>query len=219
LLPGAQPLSSKPLTPAQKREDPTRIRPAAHEPTAAEICEHVELEEAAKAQIQKDFTPRQYVNRLIAKKYYQDAAKFWAYALPKREAVYWACLCVRKVEGSKALARSTAALDAAERWVLNQTDETRRAAMPAARAAGFNTPAGWTATAAFWSGGSLSPPDAPVMSPDEYLTAHAVAGALSLAAGPAESDKAVALYRQFLLLGLEVADGTKRWEEGRPGRR
>ena len=31
---------------------------------------------------------------------YTDAVRFLAHALPKREAVWWACLCVRKAAGA-----------------------------------------------------------------------------------------------------------------------
>lgn len=180
--------------------------------TASDICKQFELGDEAKKLLRDGQTPRQYLDLLIDKKLHQDAACFWVHALPKREAVWWACLCVRQALGGKLTSKDLAALHAAERWCANPSDDNRRAAMPAAQAAGFNTAAGWAATAAFWSGGSLSAQGEPAMPPDELLTAHAVKGAHTLAIGQTDTTTAAKMYRYFVTLGIEVADGKKRWK-------
>jgi hypothetical protein len=90
--------------------------------------------------------------------------------------------------------------------------------MPAAEAATFGTPAGCAAVAAFWSGGSLGPPNVPAIPPGEYLTAHGVAGAVMLAAVAPEPEKAPGKYRGFLALGVEVSNGEHPWPEPKPRR-
>jgi hypothetical protein len=130
--------------------------------------------------------------------------------LPKREAVWWACQCVRPASGAAA-----SAIQAAEAWVAEPSEARRRAAQPAAEAAGVGTPAGCAALAAFFSGGSLAPPDLTAVPPADDLTETCVAGALDLAAVQAEPEKAPERYRRFLTLGLEVADGKNRWKEPR----
>ena len=76
----------------------------------------------------------------------------------------------------------------------------------AANVAGFGTPAGCLALAAFWSGGSLSAPNLPPVPPKDELTGTAVAGAIMLASiiatAGAEPAKA-----KFLTLGADVASG------------
>src|SRR5207245_1179123 len=154
----------------------------------------------------------QFINTLMEKQQFPDAVRFLAHALPKREAVWWACLCARASAGSKPPPNIAAALQTAEKWVVDPSEENRRAAMPAAEAAEFKTPAGCAAVAAFWSGGSLVPPNVPVVPPGEYLTAHGVAGAVMLAAVVSEPEKAPEKYRTFLTQGIEVANGTQRWK-------
>lgn len=178
--------------------------------TATEICAHFQLGEEAKQLLHESLAPRQYLDVLIAKQQFPDAVRFLAHALPKREAVWWACVCARHVAGTNP--QITAALQAAERWATDPSEDNRRAAMPVAEAAEFGTPAGCAALAAFWSGGSLGPLNAPVIPPGEYLTAHAVAGAVMLAAVLTEPEKASEKYRQFLAQGVEVANGTSQWK-------
>jgi len=104
-----------------------------------------------------------------------------------------------------------AALDAAEQWCAEPTEERRRAAEQAYEAAGLGTPAGCAAAAAFWYEGSLAPPNVPVVPPAEDLSAHGVAGSVMLAAVRSEPEKAPEKYRHYFELGVEVAKGALRW--------
>ena len=107
----------------------------------------------------------QFLDALIGKQHFLDAVRFLAHALPKREAVWWACVCARQVADGKEPAPVKAALAAAEKWVADPSEDNRATAMPAARRPSWATPAGCAAMAAFWSGGSLAPPKAPVVPP------------------------------------------------------
>lgn len=181
--------------------------------TAAEICQRFSLGEAAQRLLRDDLTPRQFLDLLIQQQHYIDAVRLLAYGLPKQEAVWWACLCARSVAGPNLPPKVAAALQAAEQWAGDPSEGHRRAALPAAEAAELATPAGSAAAAAFWSGGSLGPPNVPVIPPGEYLTAHGVAGAVMLAAVQSEPAKAAEKYRRFVELGIDVANGTNRWKE------
>jgi hypothetical protein len=180
--------------------------------TAAEVCQHFKLEEEAQKLLRDGQTPAQFLDTLIAKQQFPDAVRFLAHALPKREAVWWACQCSRAVAGPNPPPKIAAALQTAEKWVADPSEENRRAAMPAAEAAELKTPAGCAAVATFWSGGSLGPPNVPVVPPGEYLTAHGVAVAVILAAVQTEPQKAPEKYKKFLAQGIEVAKGTQRWK-------
>jgi hypothetical protein len=125
--------------------------------TAAEIGKLFPLGDEAKKLLRDGMTPRQYLDVLLEKQQFVDAVRFLAHVLPKREAVWWACLCARSAAGSGAPAPQTAALQAAERWVADPSEANRRAAQDAAEAAELGTPAGCAAMAAFWSGGSMAP--------------------------------------------------------------
>jgi hypothetical protein len=180
--------------------------------TAAEVCKHYPLGEEAKKLLRDGLTPRQYLDLLVEKQQFLEAVRFLAQALPNREAVWWACQCVRQASGANPPSKVTAALQAAEKWVTDPSEDNRRAAMPAAEAADMNTPAGCAALAAFWSGGSLVPPNLPAVPPAEHLTGHGVAGAVLLAAIVTEPDKAAEKYRNYLALGIDVANGVNKWK-------
>ena len=150
---------------------------------ASIVCQQLELEEVAKQLLNPELTPSQYLQLLIEQKQFPDAIRFLAMALPHREAVWWACVSARASVTEKTKPQMIAALTAAEAWVYQPTEENRRSAMALAEATEFSGACSWAAVAAFWSGGSISPPDAPAVPPPEGLTAKAVAGAVMLAAG------------------------------------
>jgi hypothetical protein len=179
---------------------------------ATEVCKHFPLGEGAKGLLRDGLTVQQLLDQLLAKAEYQDAVRLLAHALPKREAVWWACLCGRAAAGAKPPPKVATAFQAAEKWAADPSEDNRRAAQQAAEAAEMSTPAGCAAMAAFWSGGSLGPPNVPAVPPAEYLTAHGVTGAILLAAVLAEPEKAPEKYRKFLAQGLDVARGTNRWK-------
>jgi hypothetical protein len=187
--------------------------------TAAEVCRRFALGEEARVLLSAGQPPGAFLDVLIRHGLHTDAARFLAHALPKREAVWWALRCAREVAGAEPPEAVAAALNAAETWVLDPSEPNRRAAMPAAEAAGFGTPAGCAALAVFWSGGSLAPPDLPAVPPADHLTAHGVSCGVMLAAVQNEPQKAPERYQRFFALGLAVAEGQDRWSEPAPAAR
>ena len=182
--------------------------------TTTELAAAAGLDDAVGALLRSDDVrggPREFLALLMAKEQFPEATRFLAHALPRRECVWWAWVCARKVTGADAPPAVRAALDATERWIVQPTDEHRRAAMEHAQAADLGTPAGCAALAAFFTGGSLGPPQAPVIPPGEFMTAKAAAGAVTLAAVVVEPARAAERFREFLGLGLEVAERTKLW--------
>lgn len=86
--------------------------------------------------------------RLRAAGHLEDEARLFAYALPRREAVWWACMCARAVPDPGLPAADALALEAAERWVRRPDDGNRRAAVAAAEATAHRTAEAWAAQAA-----------------------------------------------------------------------
>src|ERR1051326_3293749 len=178
---------------------------------AAEICAVSELGDEAKASLRDGATPRGFLNALIENRHFPDAVRFLAHCLPKREAVWWGWICARRSAGAEPAEKIKRALDATEKWIAQPTEEHRRAAMRAAQEADFKTAAGCAGLAAFFSGGSLGPPNAPVIPPGEYLTAKAVSSAVIFAAIAVEPEKAPERFRAFLTQGVEVVTRIKLW--------
>lgn len=183
-------------------------------PPVAETARLAALGDHAEALAEGDPTPRRFLDLLLDGEKYAEAARYVAFALPKREAVWWACRCARLApEAPKPgdPGPASKALEAAERWVLDPSEENRREAGTDGEAA-VGTPAGCAALSAFWSGGSLAPKGLPDVPPADDLTARGVAACVMLAGVVAAPEKAPERYQDFLKIGLDVASGADRWQ-------
>ncbi len=176
------------------------------------IATVAELGEQAMALLRPNLHPLEFLALLMENALYPDAVRFIAHALPRREAVWWAWVCARRAAGENPRPKIKAALDATERWIAQPTDDNRRSAMGAAEKAELGTAAGCAGLAAFFSGGSLAPPDAPAVPPGEFLAAKAVSGAVIFAAVAKEPERAPEQFRSFVAQGVEVTNRVKLWE-------
>ena len=136
-----------------------------------------------------------------------DAARLMAHAMPRREAVWWACMCARHTRPADLAPGHVAALEAAELWVRKPTDEHRRAAFAAAQDAGFGTPEAWSCVGAFWSGDSMAPLGQPLVPPAPNLTGAAIAGSVALAAVRDQPEHQMRRLGVFLASAWEIAAG------------
>ena len=160
--------------------------------TIARLIDLLDFDEPAGKHVREGMTVVQSASALAEALLWPDAIKVMAHALDKPTAVRWAVECVVGVDGNAVSLSDLgrAALDAAGRWAGESTEVNRRAAQAAAERAGFDTPAGCCALAAFLSGGSLAPPGIASIPPAPHLTAATVASAVILAAvvdAPAEA--------------------------------
>jgi hypothetical protein len=174
--------------------------------TAQEVCAKFALSAKGRPYLQADMAPLAFLDALAAHAAYDDAVQFLAWALPKREAVWWSCVCARELVTDTAAPELRAGVQAAEAWVYHPTEENRRKAEAAGKAITASHPARWSAMAAFWSGGSIAPADAPEVKPADDFTAKSVAGAVMMAAGldPLRSEER---QRSFLASGRDIASG------------
>jgi hypothetical protein len=168
-----------------------------------------ELGEEAMALVRPEMHPLDFVALLMEKALYPDAVRFIAHALPKREAVWWGWVCARRAAGDNPQPKIKAVLDATEKWIAQPSEDNRRSAMAAAQKAELGTAAGCAGLAAFFSGGSLAPPEAPVVPPGEFLSAKAVSGAVIFAAVAKEPERAPEKFKSFVAQGVEVTNRVK----------
>jgi len=175
------------------------------------ISSVAELGEEAMALVRPEMHPLDLVALLMEKSLFADAVRFIAHALPKREAVWWGWVCARRCIPEPPQSIKTC-LAATETWIAQPTEENRRQAKAAADRAGVSTAAGCAALAAFFSGGSLAPPEAPTVPPGEFLTAKAVSGAVIFAAVAREPELAPEKFRSYVAQGVEVTNRVKLWE-------
>ena len=177
--------------------------------TARDLCERAKLEEEAKALLKDEHTPQQFIELLIGKELFLDAIRFLSFALPKREAVGWGCLCVRHSLGTKDASKISETQVAAERWVSHPDDENRRAAMAAVDKVGLESPSDCLALAAFFCGGSIAPANLQPVDPPDHVAPQAVAGAILASAVKNQPEKAPEKYRIFLQKGLALMARTQ----------
>lgn len=175
--------------------------------SASLICEDAGLSDDAKRCVSDQLHPADYVAQLMSSKLWPDAIRFLSRALPKREATWWACLAVRSMVNEATPAQQIQALEAAEAWVYRPNEENRRLAYERAVAATFENPSSWAAMAAFWSGGSMTAPDLPVVPPADNLTSKAATGAIMLSAVHGDPRKLEETYQLYLKQGLDIAAG------------
>ncbi len=169
---------------------------------------HLQLDAETTAKLGGSADALEALARLEQAGFLIEATRLVAHAMPAREAVWWACACSRHTAPSGANpAAETAVRDAAEEWVRRPTDEHRRAAMKQAETSGFGSPEAWAAVAAFWSGDSMAPPEAPKVPPQPHFTGLAVAGAVALAAARGPATRREARLQRFLASAKDIAAG------------
>ncbi|WP_439551366.1 DUF6931 family protein [Falsiroseomonas sp.] len=172
------------------------------------LLARLELEPPALAMLEGLATAAEGIVRLEAAGLRNEAARLAAHALPKREAVWWGCMCARGVPDPALLPVDADALLAAEAWVRKPTEENlRRAAMEAAQRTAFRSPEAWAAVGAFWSGGSMAPAGQPVVPPPDHLTGVAVSGGVVLAAVRLRPERAQDRLARFLAAARDIAAG------------
>lgn len=180
----------------------------------ADVGPHCELSAAARALLDQHATPESYLQALRESGSQVDALSFLAHWLPKREAVWWGCLCVWHMSRPELAEASRAALAAVVRWVQEPIEPRRRAIERLTETAGgTHSVCGCLAYAAMFSGGSLTPEGLPVVPPAPYLTAYTLANMFVLAAAQVDPLRPTWLYAQFLDLGLEVLHGKHHWDK------
>jgi len=174
----------------------------------ARVMPHLQLDADGKAKLADCKHSVEALDRLEEAGLLDAAVRLVAHALPPREAVWWACACSRHTAPSGADPQAeTAVREAAEEWVRRQTDDLRRAAMKEAEKTGFSSPEAWAAVAAFWSGDTMAPPEAPKVPPQPHFPGLAVAGSVALAAVRGQAVKREARLKRFLASARDIAIG------------
>ena len=69
------------------------------------------LDEESLALLRDDPTPLEFLDALIAHERFADAIHFLAHAIPKREAVWWGCLCIKLAGGENLSPKRAGGID------------------------------------------------------------------------------------------------------------
>lgn len=179
--------------------------------TPADVCRAAELGDEALKLLDEHTDAKQFVERLVAGGQPRLAIAWLAHALPERPAVWWAWFCARHAHGEAPPQPIVDALEAIKTWIAEPTDANRRKAMRHGEAVKFDVPAGCAALAAFFSGGSIGPPDRDAVPPPPNVAGKIISGCVLLSAVFTEPEKADDKLKEFARHGLEVADKTQLW--------
>lgn len=147
------------------------------------------------------------LGRLEAGGFLMEAARLLALALPRREAVWWACMCAAHTAPPDLPEADRKAREAAELWVRQQGDKNRIAAKQQADATTLESPESWAALAVFFSGDSILPEGQPVVPPKPHVAGRTLAGAVILAAVRTDPLRQVTRLKRFLESGRNIAAG------------
>ncbi len=175
--------------------------------TLAVVLERANLPDVARNLIAGATAVTDMVAALAQAGFGIEATRVLAHALPRREAVWWACMCALHTAPADLPEADRIARELAENWVRQQNMETARAAMAEARRTGFQSPEAWAGVGAFWSGDSLAPPEAPAVMPPPHLTGVAVAGAVALASVRGDAARQPLRLAMFLQSAHDIASG------------
>jgi len=172
-----------------------------------QVCEGLELSEAARTALVGDPSPSDFVAALLEGECHDDAIRYLAYALPRRDAVRWASDCVRGMRGEALSAAARVALAAARHWAAAPDAGHARQAAEAAQADGMEGEGGarFAALAAAWSGDSLAPPGLPPTAPPPGLGAEAVEASVMIATVEGDPALRQARCRDALAHGIRMA--------------
>ncbi len=183
--------------------------------TLPQVIAYADLSDEAAPLLTPDGDARAFLDALVAGELFDDAVALLAHVLPVREAVWWAWTCAGESAGEKPVPGIAASLEATRQWIIEPSDEHRRAAMAAAEAAGLDSPAGLAGLSAFLSGGSLAPPEAPPAPPEPHIAGKAIAGCVCMAA-VSDPEQIARRFPAFIQKGLEMADKRAVWASPAP---
>ncbi len=170
---------------------------------------HIALEDEGIARLAETASPAQFLSRLVNGGSYLQAIQYLAHALPKEDAVHWACLCAREAakRGARPKPEEEDALRAAEDWAAQPDDSLARIALKAAQYTDMSGAGSLAAAAAFFSARSIATPPAAPVAPPEHMTGVMVAAAVLMATAQGPAQQVQERYRQCIQKAVQIASG------------
>lgn len=146
-----------------------------------------------------------FLFQLIERRMYHDAICVLPHILPIRQAVWFACLCAWRGEGSNLAPQQDQALRAAVRWVIDPSAEHHGIAAEAADAATWKLASGRCAAAVSYAGFRGDPADGWKTAKVDDTARLCMSAALKVANNSDRDQVAV------LSIGVEIALGKNLW--------
>ena len=172
--------------------------------TAAQALEGLELPIESRALLTPAMNPESFLAALDQAARLQDALLFLCHAMPRTEAIRWACDCARSVADKDSSAELPGALITADAWVANPNDSGLETANKIAEQSKFSGIAGLLSIAVIHSQQDFDHL-APEFRPPGDMATRAICGVIMLTValeGPKNQEKR---------LRSLVKDGSRRY--------
>jgi hypothetical protein len=180
---------------------------------ASDVAARFELSDDARALLVPDAKPAEFFALLSRHELYRDAFNFAAHYLPKRQSIWWGCLCAWELFRDEVPPSEERPIRAVVDWIREPSEQHRRAALAEARAPKTGPIGGALAMAVFAAEGSLSPPEAPEVKPSDDQSANFVAAAVIIAGQMAPRKHRRDYQHHFLELAVDLSQGNALCED------
>ena len=157
--------------------------------------------------LKPDMRPEAYIEVLSSAEKWMDAVAVMACALPKREAVWWACLCARLMNGLSENKEEILALKTAEKWVYKPTEKNRKKAFLRAQASDEPSAGTLSCIAVAFSGGKLALSKDQGVDLDASVFAETVGAVVMISASENDGLHINQRLKQFLHNAKDIACG------------
>ncbi|MGQ3213423.1 DUF6931 family protein [Shinella sp.] len=181
--------------------------------TAQEICSRADLSAEARPFLLPDLSPQGFLSLLVEAENIGDAIRFLAFALPVREAIWWAYI-VAKTNIPAPAELEQLCLERTAAWVYEPDEPRRRSCMECAESAKFTGAAAYAALAVFWSGGSLAPEGMPDADADPRLGPIGVGASVLLSITGGDATTLVNRFETAVIRAVNIANGGNGWLPG-----
>lgn len=169
--------------------------------SAAAICENVRLSHRAQHLLKPGESAGDFLRALVEAACYKDAVTFMTHAVTPRQAVWWACLCVRHTLGKTSPSDEKQGVLAAVRCVVAPGEDHHREVLEVASRLSGKSALGCLTRAAGHLGGK----------PHPELAVRLASTAINLAVAAAGPSRRDFLHRQYIFIGLDVARAALPW--------
>ncbi|MEE4217157.1 MAG: hypothetical protein V2I48_06075 [Xanthomonadales bacterium] len=173
----------------------------------ADLLSAERLSEGARVHYSPDTRPDELIFKLCDDGFWQDAITVASCTLPPREAVWWACVCARKMASIAENPAEMLALESAETWVYKPSEDHRKKAFEFAQASDPCRAGGLCAFAATFNDCKIPLVDGSEVELDKGVFSGMVSGAVMMAASDAGPEQVFKRFKRFIESAGDIANG------------
>jgi len=174
-----------------------------------EIIDADELEDESLEMLKPDMRPEEFIGELASAGSWSEAVMVMSRTLPRREAVWWACVCARDSEELSKDKDEVLALKAAEKWAYEPTEDNRRDAFLQAQKSESPSVGTMACLAVAFTESELSLSAEQSINLDSSEFPKIVSGTVLIAASDKGSEQFDPTVKQFLKQGKNIACGRR----------